>query len=202
MNFDEYEKSEVALYREMANTVRRILERAIEAGGLPKPQSIQFRCKTPESLKKRLEEAGHLDRDDIETLRRDLAGVRLIFYTNADVDRFLNSGTIFENFEPEKGSTKLHHPTKENDGVRYRAVHYTVRLAEDRTKLAEYSHLADLRCEIQIQTILNHAWSETTHDILYKAAPSPGFGKEEMTRLEKRMNDVMDKYLLRAGYEI
>ncbi|MBN9554041.1 MAG: RelA/SpoT domain-containing protein [Alphaproteobacteria bacterium] len=202
MNFDEYEKTKMALYREMADTVRRILERAIEAGGLPRPQSIQFRCKTPQSLKKRLEESGDLARDDIETLRRDLAGVRLIFYTNTDVDQFLNSRVIFENFEPEKGSTKLHHPTKENDGVRYRAVHYTVRLADDRAKLAEYSHLAGLRCEIQIQTILNHAWSETTHDILYKSDRSPGFGKDEMATLENRMNDVMDKYLLRAGYEI
>jgi ppGpp synthetase/RelA/SpoT-type nucleotidyltranferase len=201
MNFEEHEKSYQIHYRRMASTVRHIIEEAIKAANIPKPQSIQARAKSPIRLRARLKEAGQIGREDIEQVRRDLAGVRLIFYTNSDVDAFMRSGLLFGNFEIEKGATKLHHQTPENDRVRYRAIHYTVRLREERVKLPEYARFAGLRCEIQIQTILNHAWSETTHDILYKSERSVGFGKAAMDRLEKRINNIMDKYLMPAGYE-
>jgi ppGpp synthetase/RelA/SpoT-type nucleotidyltranferase len=127
-----------------------ILEKAIQASNLPRPQSIQHRAKAPKSLKARLEESGKLDSENIESERRDLAGVRLIFYTNTDIERFLNSRVIVENFEIERDATRIHHPTAENKERRYRAIHYTVRMKEDRVKLPEYSRFNGMRCEIQI----------------------------------------------------
>ena len=38
----------------------------------------------------------------IEDERRDLAGARLIFYTDTDADRFFQSSLIFENFDVER----------------------------------------------------------------------------------------------------
>jgi len=81
-----------------------------------------------------------------------------------------------DNFEIDKGGIKLHHPTTENEENQYRGEHYTVRLKDDRTKLPEYTKFKGLRCEVQVQTILNHAWSETSHDIIYKNEPREGFG--------------------------
>src|SRR5258706_123328 len=82
------------------------------------------------------------------------AAARIIFYTNTDVDRFLNARVIFENFEIERDATRIHHPTAEDKDRRYRAIHYTVRLKEDRAKLPEYSRFNGMRCEIQVHTIL------------------------------------------------
>ena len=203
MNFDEYEKTHYFTYGEFAKTVRFIFEKALEtATSLPIAQSIQCRAKQPASLRARLAEAGKLDSQTLEHDRCDLAGARLIFYTNNDVEKFLGSRLVYDNFEVEPDSTKIHHPTEENAGVRYRAHHYTVRLRADRTALPEYAKFAGLRCEIQIQTILNHAWSETSHDILYKEKPADGFGSKAMRGIAKRFQTVMDKYLLPAGYEI
>jgi ppGpp synthetase/RelA/SpoT-type nucleotidyltranferase len=202
MNFDEYEKRLFSLYAEFAEKVRFIVEQAITAtGGLPVLQSIQARAKAPDRLKARLEDAGLLESQSIQDERKDLAGVRLIFYTNTDVDRFLSSRLIFENFEIDQQATKIHHPTKENEGTRYQAIHYVVRLKDERTKLPEYAKFKGLRCEIQIQTILNHAWSETSHDIVYKDRPRDGFGTKAMETITKRFNNIMDKYLMPAGYE-
>jgi hypothetical protein len=58
-----------------------------------------------------------------------------------------------------------------------------------------------MRCEIQIQTILNHAWAETSHDILYKPQVGNGFGRKALEDIEKRMARIMNEYLLPAGYE-
>ena len=158
MNLNEYEKEYFSIYEAFAETVRFILEKALlTADDLPLPQSIQCRAKGVISLRKRLTEAGRLDTQTLELDRRDLAGTRLIFYTNNDVDRFLASSLIRENFEIEEASTKIHHPTSENKEARYRAIHYTVLLCEDRIRLPEYARFAGLRCEIQVQTILNHA---------------------------------------------
>ena len=201
MNLEEYEREHIAQYREFCHMVRGILEKAIMAAGLPHPQSMQCREKDPRKLRARLEELGALDSDSIETLRRDIAGARLIFYTNTDVDRFIGSRLIFNNFEVEEDGIKIHHPTKENAEDQYRGIHYTVRLKENRTNLPEYEKFKGLRCEVQVQTILHHAWSETSHDILYKTEPREGFGGRAMETIKNRFNRIMNKHLLPAGYE-
>lgn len=201
MNIEEYERTHFARYQRFAETVRLILERAISATEhLPRPVSIQSRAKTAMSLRKRLEETGNIGAD-VSAVRRDLAGVRLIFYTNNDVNRFLNSSIVFDNFDVDRAATKIHHPLPENDETRYRAIHYTVSLNEARRVLPEYQEFAGLRCEIQIQTILIHAWAETSHDIIYKVDDRQGFGTEALTQIKKRFDRIMDQYLVPAGYE-
>jgi ppGpp synthetase/RelA/SpoT-type nucleotidyltranferase len=203
MNLGDYEKEHFSTYQAFAETVRFILEAALRSTkNVPPPQSIQCRAKSIDSLRRRLTEANTLDTQTLELDRRDLAGARLIFYTNNDVDRFLGSVLVRENFDIEEDSTKIHHPTAENQGKQYRAVHYTVRLREERIRLPEYARFAGLRCEIQIQTILNHAWSETSHDILYKDALADGYGGRAMKGIHRRFERIMDKYLIPAGFEI
>lgn len=202
MNLNDYEKKYFSIYEAFAKTVCFILKKALlAANNLPRPQSVQCRAKGIESLRCRLAEEGKLDTQTLKLDRRDLAGARLIFYTNNDVDRFLASSLIRENFEIEEDSTRIHHPTPENKGAQYRAVHYTVRLREDRIRLPEYARFAGLRCEIQVQTILEHAWSETSHDILYKDKLGDGYGGKAMKGIARRFERIMDKYLIPAGYE-
>lgn len=174
----------------------------LSAENLPRSQSIQCRAKGIESLRRRLAKEDKLDTQTLECDRRDLAGARLIFYTNNDVDRFLASPLIRDNFEIEEDSLKIHHPTQENQGARYRAVHYTIRLREDRLRLPEYARFTGLRCEIQVQTILEHAWSETSHDIVYKNKLNEGYGEKAMKGIASRFARIMDKYLIPAGFEI
>jgi ppGpp synthetase/RelA/SpoT-type nucleotidyltranferase len=202
MDFDQYEKKYQTRYAEFASVVRDILEKAIDgAEGVPRPGSIQYRAKEANHLKPKLEARGLLGSSSIEDEIKDLAGTRLIFYTNSDVDRFLNSRLIPENFEVDWDQTRIHHPTEENAKQRYQAIHYTVSLNEARTVLAEYAKFRGFRCEIQIQTILTHAWAETSHDITYKGFEGKGFGQRAMASIEARLNKIMDEYLLPAGYE-
>lgn len=202
MNFDEYEKQYETRYAEFARMVREILEHAINGTeGVPRPQSIQCRAKEASHLRPKLEARALLDSSSIEDEIKDLAGARLIFYTNTDVDRFLNSRLIPENFEVHWDQTRIHHPIEENANQRYQAIHYTVSLNEARTALVEYAKFKGLRCEVQIQTILIHAWAETSHDITYHRPESQGFGQKAMSSIEARLNKIMDEYLLPAGYE-
>lgn len=56
------------------------------------------------------------------------------------------------------------------DRFGYQSLHYVASLSEDRTRLIEYSRFADRKIEIQIRSILQHAWAEIEHDLGYKSA--------------------------------
>ena len=151
MNFEDYEKKHEASYAEFAGIVRLVLEKAIAGtAGIPRPQSVQCRAKSAAHLKPKLEARDRLGSQSIEQEIRDLAGARLIFYTNTDVDWFLQSGLIPDNFEVHWDATRTHHPTEENTQQRYRAIHYTVSLNAQRAALPEYVMFTGMRCEIQI----------------------------------------------------
>lgn len=51
----------------------------------------------------------------------------------------------------------------------YKSIHYLVQLPPSRTSLPEYQTYHDLILEIQVRTVLQHAWAEMEHDIQYKS---------------------------------
>ena len=52
--------------------------------------------------------------------------------------------------------------------VGYQSVHYIVQLGTNMTSLPEYMLYDGLKSEIQLRTVLQHAWAEIEHDIQYK----------------------------------
>jgi hypothetical protein len=51
----------------------------------------------------------------------------------------------------------------------YQSKHLLVTLGEDRSKLVENAAFKQLVCEVQVRTLLQHAWAEMEHDIQYKS---------------------------------
>jgi ppGpp synthetase/RelA/SpoT-type nucleotidyltranferase len=201
MNFDDYERDGRAAYAALATTIATILTAAIEAEEGYRLQQVKDRAKQPGSLRKKLEQRGIAATTTLEDEIKDLAGCRTVFYTNSDVTRFISSGIIHQNFEVLE--TKLHHPRREVEDAAelYISNHYLVSLKQERINLPEYSRFAGMRCEIQIQTILNHAWAEMAHDTIYKAPTLNNFGGKEFEGIKSRMQKVARKYLVPAGYE-
>ncbi len=58
----------------------------------------------------------------------------------------------------------------EDERFGYQSIHYLVKLTSRRARLPEYDPFADSIAEIQVRTILQHAWAEIEHDIQYKSA--------------------------------
>jgi ppGpp synthetase/RelA/SpoT-type nucleotidyltranferase len=204
MNFREYEATGQRDYGQLALIVRNVLSAAIEKQPALRLQHIQHRAKSVPSLRKKLSLAGKLRSKDIREHAKDLGGCRLIFYTNGDVSRFLNSGIIADNFEVDWDRTKIHHPQPEATEAAELFVsnNYVVKLRAERAALPEYSDVAEMWCEVQVQTTLNHAWSEMAHDTIYKRPDLPrGFGSALMQSIDDRMKAIQRDYLLPAGHE-
>lgn len=203
MNFTEYERSGRALYDGYSEAIALILKSALAANPNLQLQEIQFRAKDPASLGKKLEDLAKRDSSDIAAEIKDLAGCRLIFYTNTDVEAFAQSRLLHENFDVDYDRTKIHYPTSDDGDANalFISDNYVVRLDEKRSQLPEYARFAGLRCEVQVQTILNHAWAQMAHDTIYKRPIKWGFGTAVVDGINARLAKVMRDHLLPAGYE-
>ena len=122
--------------------------------------------KDPESLKKKIY---IIEKNYDKALHEitDLAGVRVITYFPKDIDKIV--GIIEKEFkiDPEKSIDKR--KTSDPSIFGYASVHLVVEFSLERVKLSEYSLFKDMKCEIQVRTILQHAWAEIEHDIVYKS---------------------------------
>jgi ppGpp synthetase/RelA/SpoT-type nucleotidyltranferase len=201
MNFQEYESNGRLRYKHFSEAIAHILYLIIDSEAEYRLQLIKSRAKDPVSLYKKLVGRELVATNDLENEIKDLAGCRIIFYTNTDVTKFINSGLMSQNFEIL--DAKIHHPARDNDNSTelYISNHYVVSLKDNRTSLPEYSPFKDMRCEIQIQTILNHAWAEMAHDTIYKVPTLNTFGMKEFEGIKHRLGLVAKKYLVPAGYE-
>lgn len=203
MNITEYEARGHAQYERLAETVAETLRAALHQQPELRLQHIQRRAKATPSLRRKLDRAGALQTDNIAAVAKDLAGCRLVFYTNSDVARFQSSPIITDNFVVDWSRTKIHHPHPEATEAAelFISNNYVVRLKDAHVERADYTELRCLWCEVQVQTTLNHAWAEMAHDTVYKRPVLEGFGQSLMQDIEGRMKRIMREYLLPAGYE-
>ncbi|WP_181151737.1 MULTISPECIES: GTP pyrophosphokinase family protein [unclassified Arthrobacter] len=101
----------------------------------------------------------------------DLLGLRITCYFAEEVERV--AGIIDEEFRPDPNKSE---DKKDKLGPKefgYRSVHRVAWLGDERATLAEYARFKNLRFEVQIRTVLQHAWAEIEHDIGYKAETIP-----------------------------
>lgn len=100
----------------------------------------------------------------------DLAGARVIAYVLRALPQI--EDVVVREFDvverSDKGAQLI-----EKALVGYRSIHLIVRMKPERVKLLEYREFSDLRAEVQIRTILQHAWAEIEHDMRYKPASEP-----------------------------
>jgi putative GTP pyrophosphokinase len=159
------------LYNEFARVVADLLQEALKSTDV-KVHSVDYRAKTLSSFAKKAGAAHPLDptrpkyQDPLNDIT-DMAGVRVITFLPAAVEQV--GSAVTAQFEVIEHEDKVERLTRE-ERFGYTSVHYLVRLRDNRTSLLEYRRFAGLVGEIQVRTILQHAWAEIEHDIEYKAA--------------------------------
>jgi ppGpp synthetase/RelA/SpoT-type nucleotidyltranferase len=185
--FKHYER-EVDYYKEAADIAREKLENALQAEGIR--AQVTCRAKSPKRLRKKLyrryPEKHYKTFRDIYKDIVDLAGVRVALYLPADRDVVGHIiGTLFEETRPVK-----HFPTDKGteDSVGYIANHYLVRLSPDTLKGSDRRY-AETKIEIQVASVLMHAYAEISHDLVYK--PEKGELSTEEKLLLEQLNQIV-----------
>lgn len=189
---DRYKK-EFDYYEMVSKLVAQQLENGLKESGIR--AIVTYRAKNPERLLAKLihreEEKKYSSDDDIYLDIPDLSGVRVALYFPSDREKvasiikelfFLLSDPI--DF-PSKN--RSHDNSKRFSG--YRAQHYRVSLLEKNLSEPQKRYL-QARTEIQVASVLMHAWSEVEHDLVYK--PLNGeLSEEELTILDELNGLVM-----------
>lgn len=94
----------------------------------------------------------------------DLSGIRIIAYYQDEADEI---GSLIEaEFAVDARNSVVHKPDGAEFG--YLSRHYVVQLSANRATLSEWSGFAGLKAEIQVRTVLQHAWAAVSHKLQYK----------------------------------
>ncbi len=128
-----------------------------------KIHQISSRIKSIESLSKKIDEKSE-KYNAIEEIT-DIIGVRIITYLESEVDS-ISDLVVKEFIKDEENSIDKRRLKADQFG--YRSLHLVVSFSADRCNLSEYKRYVGMKCEIQIRSILQHAWAEIEHDLGYK----------------------------------
>ena len=126
---------------------------------------IESRPKSVESFVKKIDRKPNKYKNPIEEIT-DLVALRIIAYYKEDVESIAH--LIKEQFEvdPKKSVDKAE--LLDPDRFGYLSLQYICHLLEERESLPEWKSYGEIQFEIQIRTILQHAWAEVDHKLRYK----------------------------------
>ena len=151
-----------AKYEQLEESVTALLENELKQSDIMVFQ-MSHRLKTEDSLRGKLEKKG--DKYDSALDLTDLLGVRVICYFADDVDRIAE--TIEGLFIVDRENSVDKRRLLEDDQFGYMSLHYICHLSPEQTDAED---LWKIRFEIQIRSVLQHAWAEINHDIGYKSS--------------------------------
>lgn len=177
-DFDLHKKAAIEEYRKIrplyeayCNILKMILTKCIEQKKI-KYHSIEARPKDVDKFGEKAIQVSELIDNEPKYKHplseiTDMAGARIITFfpvTITEIDKVIN-----EEFIVIEKSDKNDLLEKE-ERFGYQSIHYLVKLKDERIKLPEYQNCNNLIAEIQVRTILQHAWAEIEHDIEYKTS--------------------------------
>lgn len=170
---DQYLK-EIDYYEKAAQICSDSCQSFLERSGLR--AIVTYRVKRPDRLSEKLNKRqSRRQYTTIESIYEDivdLAGVRIALYFPGDleaIDRFIKSH--FQVKQIKTFPLSDYDPVTETGYHRrftgYHAAHYRVML--DPKYCSEHDHkYANALIEIQVASVLMHAWAEVEHDLVYK----------------------------------
>jgi putative GTP pyrophosphokinase len=161
---EHYAKSREVLL-DFTSTLATLANTLLTRAGI-QVHTVTHRCKDSNSLAEKLSrpEKTYNVLSDIT----DLSGLRITTYFANDVD--LVARILEDEFKIDQESSIDKRKYSDPDRFGYSSLHYVIELRPARTQLPEYSRFAGLKCEVQVRSVLQHAWAEIEHDLGYKSA--------------------------------
>ncbi|WP_338783412.1 RelA/SpoT domain-containing protein [Streptomyces sp. DG1A-41] len=181
---------EYDFYSRAAHLVAQALERDLKESGVR--CIVTYRAKDITRLEEKCRQRGPRKKyktvEDIYDDIVDLAGVRIALYFPGEQNQVEKAVNRLLDLTEKKvfPESNKRSPGKEFSG--YSAIHYRVRLKE-RELIDLDKRYAKARVEVQVASVLMHAWSEVEHDLAYK--PLSGDLSEEEKVILDQLNGLV-----------
>ena len=191
--FIENYRKKYTFYENAGRLAAKQLETALQSAGIR--AIVTSRAKNPGRLKYKTfhrnaeRETPYKNMREIYDDMFDLAGVRVSLYFPGDRDKadalISDLFTVMEKKQfPEQSKT----PTYNKRFSGYWANHYRVHISEENISPNQKKYV-QARIEIQVASVLMHAWSEVEHDLVYK--PLQGTLSDEELAILDELNGLV-----------
>ncbi|MCK4305292.1 MAG: sigma 54-interacting transcriptional regulator [Candidatus Eisenbacteria sp.] len=193
-------------YIRLANVLRQILEWLVR-DQMP-PPIIQSRVKTVSSYAERIQDECTEDSGPLNHLR-DLCGLRIIALSTNQVQDICS--LIARYFEIDRRESLVIDRRKTSAGSSYPHIHYVIRLDQKRAatlsnacQIEVPNDVLDLWAEVQVRTVLEHAWASVNQETSQRAARRPpDRWTRELSEIEHLLAAVDRSFeRIRAGHRI
>ncbi|MFL3491515.1 GTP pyrophosphokinase family protein [Citrobacter cronae] len=187
IDFNEWIDTSLPKFKLLGKHIAFIIENLLQQNKIDY-LSVGYRTKTKEGI---LEKVGRKKYKKPTEELIDISGVRVILYLESDIAKV--SEIIKSTFNIDESNSMSNESRLSSDKIGYRSVHYVCDIGEDRTLLKEYEYISGLTCEIQVRTMLQHAWAELTHDRNYKLGANLPLQIQRKINLFSGMLEIADE---------
>jgi ppGpp synthetase/RelA/SpoT-type nucleotidyltranferase len=173
-------------YKTYAQALRAILQAAVER--FAPGAIVEGREKSvPSFVEKAVRKRDKYDNPAYQVT--DLCGARAIVFTQSQVEticKFVRENFVIDEANSDDAGARLK-PSE----FGYRSIHFVVQLRKPsilgvRVPLTQ---IGERKAEIQVRTLLQHAWATITHDRLYKGTFKPS---KRLERLSARLSALLE----------
>jgi putative GTP pyrophosphokinase len=179
------------------------MERLFNGSGVSVSQ-LESRTKTVESFTEKIARKSKYV-DPLNEIT-DLSGLRVIVHDAAHIPRA--GKLIGDQFAIDEKNSVSRGADIEPDRFGYRAEHYVIQLKPEQIALPAWSKFAGFTAEVQVRTVMQHAWAAVDHKIRYKGENLPrplerrlfrlnallDLADEQFADLQRRSTEVSESY--------
>ena len=178
------------IYEQMAELIPEKLKGFFAESGII-VAAVEHRVKKEDSLTGKLQLKGskYQSINDVT----DVVGIRVITFYNDDVDKV--ASVLERLFDIDWENTIDKRKAHEIDSFGYLSLHYICRIPETTYTHPDHPEVNHIRFEVQMRTVLQHAWANMNHDTGYKSGVEiPNVYKRNLSRLAGMLELVDDEF--------
>lgn len=151
-------------YEQFAADLSVLVKKLLDESGV-RFSIIEHRCKTIESYIEKVNRPNKNYKNPIEEIT-DLCGIRVVLFNHDDLQKI--EDIIRDEFDVDDTASVVRGENLSINEFGYVSDHYIIKVTSKRSKLPEWSRYKQFRAEVQVRTILQHAWASISHKIDYK----------------------------------
>lgn len=175
-------------YSDFLNEVKRTIEKLLDRNKIPVAFNIHGRLKDVNSIEEKHDAKRFTIKNSITELD-DLVGARIVLLFPEFKEKVIN--LLLEEFKPIS-DYKNHNQNIDRFG--YSSVHLILGIKDEWLKTPDWKEHSNKKIEIQIRTLSEHIWAETSHSLFYKREENiPKIITRDLYRLSALLEVVDEK---------
>lgn len=174
-------------YEKLGYNISQALELLLKENNIPY-LSISYRTKDTDSFIGKIQRKNYLDPfNEIE----DICGLRIICYYQSDIEKIKQ--IIRKEFDHTFDENKVENLDFDQFG--YRSHHFVIKIKKNWLNTPNYRGLENLKAELQIRTVLMHAWAEIEHKLAYKSESQiPKDFRRKLSRISAKLEESDEQF--------